>query len=275
MENRLPRAGHCALWMAWPILLLCGWHSVAQADQLRLVTGELPPYATRERADEGLALDIVRKAFANVGTTVGYTFKPWTRSLEEARAGLWDGTAHWGKNPERDTGFLISDNILTEQWVLLYRQRADGGDTFDWKSLQDLQGQRIAAVQSYTYTPEFWDMQKSGALKVELAQDDLGNLRRLVAGRVDVAVIERNVACHLMYAHFKPAEVARLRVHPKLLSNQFTTHLMLSDKLPQSAERMRAFNQGLAQLKKSKDDAALLQYPPCSLAVPDKPVVPR
>lgn len=232
MENRLPRAGHCALWMAWPILLLCGWHSVAQADQLRLVTGELPPYATRERADEGLALDIVRKAFANVGTTVSYTFKPWTRSLEEARAGLWDGTAHWGKNPERDTGFLISDNILTEQWVLLYRQRAYGGD------------------------------KSRGALKVELAQDDLGNLRRLVAGRVDVAVIERNVACYLMQTHFKPTEVARLRVHPKLLSNQFTTHLMLSDKLPQSAERMRAFNQGLAQLKKSKDYAALLQYPP-------------
>ena len=110
---------------------------------------------------------------------------------------------------------------------------------------------------------------------MELAQDDLGNLRRLVAGRVDVAVIERNVACYLMQTHFKPAEVARLRVHPKLLSNQFTTHLMLSDKLPQSAERMRAFNQGLAQLKKSKDYAALLQYPPCSLAVPDKPVVPR
>lgn len=135
---------------------------LALAENLRLVTGELPPYATQERPDSGIALDIVRKAFANASTTVSYTFKPWTRSLEEARAGLWDGTAHWGKNPERDTGFLISDNILTEQWVLLYRQRAYGGDTFDWKSLQDLQGQRIAAVQSYTYTPEFWDMQKSG-----------------------------------------------------------------------------------------------------------------
>lgn len=79
---------------------------LALAENLRLVTGELPPYATQERPDSGIALDIVRKAFANAGTTVSYTFKPWTRSLEEARAGQWDGTAYWGKNPTRDVGFF-------------------------------------------------------------------------------------------------------------------------------------------------------------------------
>jgi polar amino acid transport system substrate-binding protein len=261
---------------AFAAALAIGWGCSVplpvQAEHLRLVTGELPPYATRERSDEGIALDIVRKAFAHVGTTVSYTFKPWTRSLEEARAGQWDGTAYWGKNPTRDVGFLISDNVLTEQWVFLYRQRTDGGEAFSWETLADLKGQRIAAVQSYTYTPEFWDMQKAGTLKVELAQDDLGNLRRLVAGRVDVVVMERNVACYLMNAHFKPEEVAGVRAHPKLLTSQFTTHLMLSEKLPQSAERMKAFNRGLAQLKKSKDYAALLQYPQCQLAVPAKPL---
>ena len=259
--------------VAWAVLSTWVWAGIpttAAAENLRLVTGELPPYATQERPDDGIALDIVRKAFANVGSTVSYTFKPWTRSLEEARAGQWDGTAYWGKNPTRDVGFLISDNVLTEQWVFLYRQRADGSKAFDWDTLADLKGQRIAAVQSYTYTAEFWEMQKAGTLKVELAQDDLGNLRRLVAGRVDVTVIERNVACYLMNAHFKPGEVADLRAHPKLLTTQFTTHLMLSEKLPQSAERMKVFNRGLAQLKKSKDYAALLQYPQCSLAAPAK-----
>lgn len=266
--SRAPRAwlsGACAVWIS-----LCG-SAVGAAETLRLSTGELPPYATREREDGGMALDIVRKAFANAGFTVQYSFKPWTRSLEEARAGQYDGTAYWGKNPARDVGFLISDNVLTEQWVFLYRARPGSTKPFDWDTLSDLQGQRIAAVQSYTYTPEFWAMQKSGALKVEVAQDDLSNLRRLVAGRVDVAVIERNVACYLMNEHFTPDEVASLRAHPKLLTSQFTTHLMLSDKLPQSAERMKAFNRGLAQLKKSGDYAAMLRYPECHLASPAKP----
>ncbi len=251
--------------------LVCLLASAASATEaLRLSTGELPPYATHERADDGIALNIVRKAFANAGYTVQYTFKPWTRSLEEARAGLFDGTAYWGKSPERDAGFLISDNVMTEQWLFLYRARL-GAKPFDWETLADLKGQRIAVVQSYTYTPEFWALQKSGALTVEVAQDDLSNLRRMVAGRVDVTVIERNVACYLMNEHFTPDEVAPLRAHPRLLTNQFTTHLMLSKKIPESAERMKAFNLGLAQLKKSKDYAAMLRYPECSLALPAKP----
>lgn len=274
MEKRsppLPLCSPCSSWITLVLVFCLALPVLAVAENMRLVTGELPPYATQERVDEGIALDIVRKAFANVGNTVNYTFRPWTRSLEEARAGLWDGTAYWGKNPARDIGFLISDNVLTEQWVFLYRQRADGVKPFDWDSLVDLKGKRIAAVQSYTYTPEFWEMQKTGTLKVEISQDDLGNLRRLVAGRVDVVVIERNVACYLMNAHFKQDEVADFRAHPKLLTNQFTTHLMMSEKLPQSAERMKAFNQGLAQLKKSKDYAALLHYTQCSLAASAKP----
>jgi hypothetical protein len=38
---------------------------------------------------------------------------------------------------------------------------------------------------------------------------------------------------------------------------------------------MKAFNRGLAQLKKSKDYAALLHYPQCNLAAPAKPSIER
>lgn len=234
------------------------------ADSLRLATGELPPYATASRPDQGIALEIVRRAFAYAGYGVQYTFKPWTRSLEEARAGLWDGTAYWGRNPERDTGFLISDNVLTEQWVWVYRD-IPATRPFDWKTLADLRGLRVGAVHSYTYTPEFWRLQKAGTLNVALAGDDLANLRLLLAGRLDVVAIERNVACHLMAAHLQPAEAAQLRAHPKWLTQGFTTHLMLSARLPQSAERMRAFNQGLRILQRSHEYADLLRLPGCSL----------
>ncbi len=241
-----------------------GWAAV-HAETLRLVTGELPPYATEERPDQGIALDIVRRAFAYSGYEVSYTFKPWMRSLEEARAGQWDGTAYWGRNPQRDVGFLISDNVLTEQWVFVYREGAPGTPHFDWKVFSDLAGLRIGAVQFNTYTPEFWALQKAGKLKVEFASDDLSNLRRLVAGRLDVVPMERNMACYLMHAHFSPAEVASLRAHPKLLTHQFTTHLMLSSKLPESRARMKAFNQGLRILQKSSTYLEKLQLPDCSL----------
>ncbi|MBC7919082.1 MAG: transporter substrate-binding domain-containing protein, partial [Rhodoferax sp.] len=247
---------HCWHWRYWIrqasiCLVAAGVCAGVFAETLRLSTGELPPYATEQRPDQGIALDIVRRAFANADIDVQYFFKPWTRSLEEARDGKWDGTAYWGRNPTRDTGFLISDNVLTEQWVFVYRNDVLATRQFDWKQFTDLAGLRIGASKFNTYTPEFWELQKSGALKVEFAADDLSNLRLLVAGRLDLVPLERNVACYLMGAHFQPAEVAMLRAHPRLLTNNFTTHLMLSKKLPQSAARMAAFNRGLKVLQKS------------------------
>ena len=90
------------------------------AETLRLATGELPPYATEQRPDQGIALDIIRRAFANEGIDVQYFFKPWTRSLEEARDGKWDGTAYWGRNL-RET-VLFSSAVETLAKVFPGRQ---------------------------------------------------------------------------------------------------------------------------------------------------------
>jgi len=250
------------------LALFAACPTVYAAEKIRLATGELPPYATQERSDEGIALDIVRKAFAQSGFEVEYTFKPWMRSLEEARAGKFDGTAYWGRNAERDVGFLISDNVLTEQWVFVYRSGGPATSPLVWSRLEDLKSLRIGGIRSYTYTPEFWALSKADVLKVEFALDDLTNLRRLVAGRIDVVPMERNVACYLMAAHFKPEEVTGLRAHPKLLTTAFTTHLMLSSAVPGNVQRMKAFNDGLREIRKSKQFTQRLQVPGCTLGVP-------
>ncbi|MDT7514170.1 substrate-binding periplasmic protein [Rhodoferax mekongensis] len=247
------------------LLALACASAPAAAQVLRLATGELPPYATQERPDQGIALDIVRRAFALEGLEVEYTFKPWTRTLEESRAGLWDATAYWGRNPERDKGFLISDNVLTEQWVLVYRQAAFKDAPFDWKVLSDLKDLRMGVVQSYTYTPEFWAMHKAGTLKTVVAPDDIANLRLLIGGRLDVVPMERNVACYLMQHHFMDSEVQDLRAHPRLFAPNFTTHVMFSDKLPDSAARLQAFNRGLRALKRTAVYAEKLNWPGCRL----------
>lgn len=251
-------------------ILLGSLASAGHAENLRLVTGELPPYATRERPDDGIALNIVRQAFARSGYQVRYEFRPWQRALEEARAGLWDGTANWGKNPERDHGFLVSDNVITEQWVFIHR--ADR--KFDWKTLADVAGLRIGAIRNYTYTPEFWAMQEQGKLQVDWAADDIINLRKLIAGRIDLVPLDRNVACYLLDTHFTPQQTRLLRAHPRLLTPNFTTHLMLSQNLPASAERMQAFNRGLRALRQSGEYRRLTSSPTCTAKL-DAPGMPH
>jgi polar amino acid transport system substrate-binding protein len=190
---------------------------------------------------------------------VDFTFMPWGRAQEEARTGKWDGTAYWGKRPERERDFLLSDNVITEQWVLLHRSV----DALDWSRWQDLGGRTIAAIRSYTYTPEFHALAKAGTLKIDWTPDDVTSLRKLVAGRVDIVPLDRYVACFLLDSQFTPAEVATIRAHPRLITDNFTTHLMLPRQRERSAERLLTFNRGLAKLRASGEYNKLVAAVEC------------
>lgn len=122
------------------------------ADTLRIATGELPPNATQTRHDQGMALAIVRRSFDLVGHKVEYHFLPWTRAQSETKAGLWGASAYWGASESRRRDFLLSDNILTEQWLLVHHRSTK----LDWQQLADLKPYVIGYVRDYTYTPEFW-----------------------------------------------------------------------------------------------------------------------
>lgn len=254
--------------------LVCGIGLAAgalagRAETLRLATGELPPYATEGRGDQGMALRIVREAFRSQGHDVVYTFLPWGRALEETRAGKWDGTAYWGRKPEHEKSFLLSDNVLTEQWVVLHRATL----AVDWKQPEDLLPYAFGAIKTYTYTPEFHALFASGRLRVDWTPDDIALLHKLAAGRVDAVLLDRNVACYLIDQHLTGAQARTIRAHPRLITENFTTHLMLPKALPQSAARLEAMNKGLAALRASGEYRRLLDPPECKagLAVPNLP----
>lgn len=242
----------------------------AQAEKLRIATGELPPYSTASRADHGIALAVVRAAFEREGIEVEYVFLPWNRAQEEARSGRFDGTAAWGRRPDRERDFLLSDNVLTEQWVLLHRAEL----ALDWQKLDALGAWRIGAIRNYTYTPEFHALAGSGALKVDWVPDDTALLRMLIAGRVDIAPLDRNVACQLLEQHFKSEDWRRIAAHPKLITDTFTSHLMLPKLRPDSAARLQRFNRGLAQLRSSGQYQKLVGGIECRAGLA-KAAVPR
>lgn len=226
---------------------------------VRIATGELPPYATQARADGGMALAIVRSAFETAGYTVEFTFLPWSRALAETRIGKWDGTAYWGHKPEYDSQFYLSDNVLTEQWVVVYRKEL----ALKWTVLDDLRPYRMATVPDYTYTPELRALVKSGGIKAESAPSDSAVLKLLSLARVDVAPMELSVACELLKTQFSAADMQKLAAHPRLITDSFTTHLMMNRTQPANAQRVADFNAGLKKLRESGEYARLLEKSPC------------
>lgn len=233
--------------------------AVAQKSVLKIATGELAPYATASRPDQGIALSIVRRAFELSGYKVEYTFQPWSRTLAETKLGKWDGTAYWGHKPEHDVSFILSDNVLTEQWVFVYRNAVK----FNWNTLEDLHPYRFAMIQDYTYTPEIWAMAKTGGFKFDRLPDEQAAIKLLLLNRVDVAPMERNVACDALRRHFSEDEANRLSAHPKLMTESFTTHLMLPRVRSESAARILEFNAGLKKLRATGEYAKLLGQVNC------------
>jgi len=231
----------------------------AQERTVRIATGELPPYATAARSDGGMALAIVRSAFEQAGYKVEYTFLPWSRALAETRIGKWDATAYWGHKPEYDSQFYLSDNVLTEQWAMVYRKELG----LKWSVLDDLRPYRMATVPDYTYTPELRALIKAGGIKAESAPNDAAVLKLLILGRADIAPMELSVACELLRTQFPEADFQKLAAHPKLITESFTTHLMMSRTQSGNAQRVSDFNAGLKKLRESGEYARLLEKSPC------------
>lgn len=237
----------------------------ARADTVRIATGELPPYATQSRPDQGMALAIVRRAFELSGHQVEFHFLPWTRAQQETRGGLWDASAHWGASEERRRDFLLSDNIVTEQWLLVHRRAIK----LDWTQLDDLKPYTIGVVRDYTYTPEFWSKVQKGELHGDNTSDDLVGLKKLALGRIDVMPMERNVACDLIKRNLGEPDASRLAAHPRLLTDTFTTHLILPPHVAKSAQLLADFNRGLKKVYDSGEHARLLKTVQCPSGWPE------
>lgn len=240
-------------------LLTCLAGGQAAAERVRIATGELPPYATEARPDKGIALSIVRRAFELAGHQVEFHFQPWSRAQMETKAGMWDASAHWGASAERRRDFLLSDNILTEQWLIVHRKSI----ALQWTQLSDLQPYTIGFIRDYTYTPEFWALLSNKTLHGDNTPNDLAGLRKMIRGRIDAMPMERNVACDLLKHNFSAKEADEFAAHPRLLTDSFSTHLILPPQQPRSAGLLSDFNRGLKALRDSGEHGRLLQTVQC------------
>jgi polar amino acid transport system substrate-binding protein len=235
------------------LLSLAALPASAQAPRtVRITNGEWPPYLSASAPDKGELSHVVELAFEHAGVKVEYGFFPWPRALMLAKVGEWDGSVAWARSAERERDFFFSEPIAVSETVL-YHLKAK---RIDWSDVGDLAHYRIGISRGYFYGDAFAQAVERGQLVVEsVAQDEI-NLRKLLAGRIDVFPIDKRVAAGLLHQHFTPADVAQLDYHPKPLYIQ-TVHLMLSRANGANRQLMEQFNRGLKKLRDSGQVEAL------------------
>jgi ABC-type amino acid transport substrate-binding protein len=216
---------------------------------VRLATLDWEPYIGERLPDQGYCAALIRAAYAEQGVDVRIEFYPWARALHLARTGAVDGLMPEYFNPSREAEFVFSDAFPGGPLVL-YKRKADAiafaADPLAHQdaALRKLVGKRFGVVRGYLNTPVF---DAASYLAKEEANDDATNLRKLAYGRIDLAVIDRRVAEHLIRTDY-PGYAAKIEpMDPPLADNPL--YIAFSKKAPHLQRSRAAFNQGLASLR--------------------------
>ncbi len=175
MFEREPIVSRALLWIG----LSLGVAVPAGAATLFLTTEASPPYNMAvDNHIVGIGTDKVVMLMARTNTTYQLQLLPWARAydtaLKQADACVFSTT----RTAERETLFRWVGPIAHSDWVLY--GRAD--TTIHPKTLEDVRPYRIG-----TYNADVRDVYlRTKGFKVDTAMDDIGNPRKLLAGRIDL-----------------------------------------------------------------------------------------
>ena len=219
--------------------------NIVEGDKtVSIALGEWPPFIGAKLPGFGTISRIVTSSFKAQGYQVSIGFFPWKRSFELTRIGDWDATAVWVRNPERERAFVYSDAVMVATQVLFYRKDIP----FDWKTLDDLERYIIGGSTGY-YHGEIIDQgEKAGVFTLERIPDEAANFKKLLIGRVDLVVANKDVGYYLMNQMFDAEQLSKITHHRKPLETA-TYHLILGKKNARSQELVNTFNLGLSQVR--------------------------
>ena len=166
-----------------------------QAETVKLTSLDWPPYTSEAIAMQGASVAVAKAAFEAVGIDLQVEFFPWKRAVAYGK----DNPEYDGYFPEYYAESLKQDFILSAPMgngPLGFAQSSKSD--INWSSLNDLKKYRIGTVSGYVNTAEFDAMAQNKELNISEASSDLKNLQKLLAGRVDLAVIDKNVMTYLV-----------------------------------------------------------------------------
>ncbi len=217
---------------------------------VRLVATEFPPYTGSTLPGGGIACEITRAALRQAGLSMELSFRPWARALLEFHRGDHDGVIGAWRSAERERTMRFPQPLGIVNQVG-FMGRVDRKRRVD--DLAALRGVRIGVVHGYANPPAF----EAAQLSVEPAVDDLANLRKLLAGRVELALIDKGVGAHLLETQLREGAGKLAWVEPAV--SEVPLYTVFSRARPEGERFSAALTRGMGELQGSGKLALLLQ----------------
>lgn len=246
--------------LAFLILPLCiaasAQESVPGAPRtMRLASLEWLPYVGAGLEEGGWSSSVADAAARQFGYRAKVEYFPWTRAMQLGmRDPQYAGYFPAYYTEERAHACHFSAPIGASTVGFAYLKNSP----LAWSSLQDLTALKIGVVAGFSNGAAFDAMAKEGKLRLDASPNDMLNLRKLLAGRVDAVVIDKLVLRYLLATEPRLArERDHFAFHDKPLA-ELSLHVCFQ-RTPAGRELQKAFDQAIQALPLRKLEAEYFQ----------------
>lgn len=149
-----------------------------------LATANWAPYYAPTLPKGGAVTEIAREAFRRVGYELEVVWVPWTRAMEKAKEGEYDGVLGAWYTEDRALHFTYSKPFFRNEIVFFKRR----GDSIDNESLNDLTSYRIGVTKNSG--PHEW-LKDEYPDNLDLVGSAELNIMKLMAHRFDLMADEK------------------------------------------------------------------------------------
>ncbi|MEJ6000424.1 transporter substrate-binding domain-containing protein [Paucibacter soli] len=173
---------------------------------LVLAAEAFPPHVFMLQGQpRGFDYEVCEQLLRAMGYRTRLEIMPWRRALLEARAGRVDGLLGVGRGAliERESFLDFPDEPLSGTRAALYFLRAK---PFVYDGLFTLKGKSVAVLQGRSYAADFM---AAPYFRREPALNPEQSLRMLLAGRVDLALVDVAVGVYLSEQQGLTERIAR------------------------------------------------------------------
>jgi polar amino acid transport system substrate-binding protein len=228
-------------------LIICQMPAHAeQAKDLRVTASPWSPYVSRDLPGHGIAVSIVTTVLKRAGYEPSFSLEQWPRDLQGTRLGEYDVIASIWFTDDRAKDLVFSAPVFENRIKLLVRKDSD----IKLSRPETLKGYRVGVVEDYAYTQGAYRDLQLEIVKSAMLEE---NLQSLLAGDIDIAVSDEQVALYTLNNKI-PGGIRQIRfAHEPLTTRQL--HMAVSRKRVDAERIVSDFNAALQQMK---DDGSYL-----------------
>lgn len=176
-------------WTSLLLILLLALASAppcARAEQVVVFGNDykVPKIYLEDGEPNGILVDILRWAGDRMGVAFDIRLFPWARAYESA-VDAEGGIVGLSMTSERRKIFDYSEPIYQDEVIMVVTR----GHEFAYSSMTDLRGKRVGIGQSGSFGDAFNQAADQGVFSVDYDVGPVYRLRKLLQGRIDVALI--------------------------------------------------------------------------------------